>query len=155
KEAEYHLSKPWLRCGEGTSFADAWEKFCFEMLEREHGRGAMDWRRPKDRGVDIFYSSEGIAYQCKSVESGKDGDFSVEKSAESMREALAFQSEIGFRKYTICTNVEISGSKQDSLRKIFRNVEFRTRKDWIKDLDKSPDIAAAWFRVPVRITFLK
>jgi GTPase SAR1 family protein len=151
---EYFLHKPWFRCGEGIPFDEAWERFCCTILEEHHNEGCIDWRRPKDDGVDLFHASKKIAYQCKSVESGRDGDFNTSRAIASLRTAITNRERIGWEEYILCTNVELTGRKQNSLRKQMAEIVFYTRHFWEGFCRRNPQIAADWFRVPVDVELL-
>ena len=111
-----HLYPPFFGTEPQNSFADAWEVFCCDVLNRHEKTTQIRQRRPPENGVDLIWREKKVAYQCKSVESGRTGDFNVTKAVESMKAAVAHRDEIGWKQYVICTNVELTGNQETNLR---------------------------------------
>jgi len=56
-----------------TSFGDAWELLCLDLVKAEDPTGDFQHLLPPDRGVDILRRRPPIGYQCKSDERGAFG----------------------------------------------------------------------------------
>ncbi|HBN90794.1 MAG TPA: hypothetical protein DD408_16665, partial [Rheinheimera sp.] len=67
----YRLVPPFLYVPEEQDFSKAWEFFCCKLLNLSNMTTEIYVRNPPEQGVDIYYPSKKIAYQCKSVEYGK------------------------------------------------------------------------------------
>src|SRR5260370_164353 len=112
----YILHPPIFVVPEETSFADAWEAFCCKTLNVREQTDEIYRRHHPEQGIDLYFPTKQIAYQCKSVESGKSSDFNVARALESVRVAKQVQPELGWKEYAICTNVDITGSSEKRLR---------------------------------------
>src|SRR5437870_1273843 len=120
---EYHLYPPFFEITPEPSFSDAWEAFCCLLLNLRNGTTEIRRRTPPDSGVDLTWSSTKFAYQCKAVESGKAGDFPLSKAIDSVETALQHRASIGWDKYGICTNVDVTGAQEEKIRKVYADVE--------------------------------
>src|SRR5947209_16787429 len=98
---EYHLYPPFFVVEPETSFDDAWEAFCCELLNLENHTHTIRRRRPPDQGCDILWEEEKIAYQCKAVEEGRSGKLNLSKVRESIQRAKKNQHILGWERYTI------------------------------------------------------
>lgn len=140
------LFPPFLHVSGENGFPDMWEAFCYHLISLDKKTDEIIRRKAPDYGIDLYWPQHRIAYQCKSVESGKDSAFDVSYAKASMRRALEAQSNVLWEKYVICTNVELTGSKENSLREIFDAVEFRTRLYWIGVCGDYPQKTRRFFR---------
>lgn len=95
-------------------------------------------RNPPEQGVDIYYTSKRIAYQCKSVESGKAGDFNAKNTVASIEAAERVKATIGWKKYVLCTNVAISGTAEAILRKALPSIEILSSSYWVALCERYP-----------------
>ena len=118
---KYDFSAQFLRIlPPDTSFGDAWESFCFELLCAEQGSAeGLTRLMPPDRGVDILHRG-GRAYQCKSLEEGAFGTLAPESSIESLTQAFKHRGGLGWREYCLATNAYYSGA---GLAKILQRAE--------------------------------
>lgn len=116
---EYYLYPPFFRIEPQMSFSKAWEDFCCRLLNLEYKTTDIYIRTPPDRGVDLFWPAEGIAYQCKAVESGLTGNFQTAHVKKSLKQALDYQAQIGWRQYALCTNVDLTGPQEETLLQIY------------------------------------
>lgn len=144
--AHYRLHPPFLYVPEEATFSTAWESFCCKLLNISNATDSIYIRNPPEQGVDLFFPEKGIAYQCKSVESGKSGDFNVTKAVSSWRSALKVQDSLGWKNYTICTNVSISGSAEETLKKEIPGVTILPSSYWINLCEKHSAIVERNFR---------
>ncbi len=97
----YRLEPPFLYVAEEQDFSKAWEHFCCKLLNLSNKTTEIYVRNPPEQGVDIYYPSKKIAYQCKSVESGKSGDFNAAKAIESIEAAKRIKTELGWQTYVL------------------------------------------------------
>ena len=146
---EYHLHPPLFVIEPQTSFDDAWEVFCCDLLNLHEKTTSIRQRHAPEGGIDLLWQERGIAYQCKSVEGGRAGGFNVSKAAESIRAAIAHREETGWREYYICTNVALTGTKEKSLRKVLPDVKFLTQSFWIPRCREHHEHVYRRFRVLV------
>lgn len=128
----YRLHPPFLYVAEEQDFSKAWEHFCCKLLNIRNMTTEIYVRNPPEQGVDIYYPTKKISYQCKSVESGKSGDFNVTKALESIEAAKRIKNELGWEKYVLCTNVAISGSAEANLKKALPDIEIHSNSYWVQ-----------------------
>jgi hypothetical protein len=123
---------------EEQDFSKAWELFCCKLLNLSNMTTEIYVRNPPEQGVDIYYPSKKIAYQCKSVESGKSGDFNVTKVVESIEAAKRIQAKLGWEKYVLCVNVAISGAAEATLKKALPDIEILPYSHWVGLCEANP-----------------
>jgi hypothetical protein len=129
-----------------TSFHEAWEVFCCEMLNLHFDTTEICRRTPPDRGVDLHWAKRRMAWQCKSVGGERSPKFRTDGAMKSMKDALKSQTNPLWEKYFICSNVDLTGSQQDKLRRVIPGVEFLTPTFWTSVCRKHPVEARKWFR---------
>ena len=134
----YRLVPPFLYVPEEQDFSKAWAFFCCKLLNLSNTTTEIYVRNPPEQGVDLYYPSQRIAYQCKSVESGKSGDFNVTKAVESIEAAKRIQAELGWKKYVLCVNVAISGAAEATLKKALPDIEILPYSHWIGLCEANP-----------------
>lgn len=134
----YRLVPPFLYVAEEQDFSKAWEHFCCKLLNISNKTTEIYVRNPPEQGVDIYYTSKKIAFQCKSVESGKSGDFNATKAVESIEAAKRIKAEVGWEKYVLCVNVAISGTAEAALKKALPDIEILPNSHWIKLCETHP-----------------
>jgi len=148
-----HLYPPFFGVEPENSFADAWEVFCCDVLNRHEKTTQIRRRHAPEGGVDLLWREKKIAYQCKSVESGRTGDFDVTKAVESMNVAVACRHQTGWRQYVICTNVELTGKQETKLRQACEEEDIelglRTPSFWV------PRCHEQWQQVQARFDWPK
>lgn len=112
----YNFSAEFLRVSPpDTSFGDAWESLCFELLAAEHGGQGLLRLRAPDGGIDILRRPTKAAFQCKSDERGALGSLSAPESIKSLKSAADSQSVLGWASYTYATNANYTGSAVKSI----------------------------------------
>jgi hypothetical protein len=126
---EYHFYPPYFRTDPHLSFAEAWELFCCHLLNLENDTNAIRRRKPPEQGIDLLWWEEGIAYQCKSVEHEL-GNFRIDKAKTSLKTALEHQANIGWKKYSICTNVTLTGTQETVLRRLWPDIDIYDYSRW-------------------------
>jgi hypothetical protein len=126
----YYLYPPFLVVPEESSFADAWEAFCCKLLNLKEKTDEIYRRHPPEQGIDLYYPTKQIAYQCKSVESGKSGDFNVSKALDSIKSAKSAKAKAAWKEYVLCTNVDITGTAEAKLTEKLPNIIIRPRSYW-------------------------
>jgi hypothetical protein len=150
---EYHLYPPFFEIAPETSFDSAWEAFCEGILQLENNAPKIRRRTAPDYGVDIYWEEEKIAYQCKSaVYSGRPGDFPVGEAIKSLKTALVNKGKIGWEKYVICTNIDITGVQEEKIKEIYSDVEFLTSGYWSGVCRRHKEFVADRFRQLVRVS---
>jgi len=120
---ELHLYPPLFVVGPQTSFADAWEVFCCDVLNRHYKSNNIRRRKAPEGGIDLYCASEKVAYQCKSVEEST-GKFSVSKAVKSLKAALKTAKKLRWDRYVICSNVDLTGPQEQQLRDVFPEISF-------------------------------
>jgi len=147
-----HLYPPFFGVEPQTSFADAWEVFCCDVLNRHEKTTHIRRRTAPDAGIDLIWQEKSIAYQCKSVESGKTGDFDVTKALESFEAAKKSQAKIPWKQYIICTNVELTGSQETKICEQCSEVDVRflTPSFWIPRCHEQWHEVGGRFRITPR-----
>src|SRR5882724_11915453 len=127
---DYYLYPPFFVVPEESNFADAWEAFCCKLLNLKEGTDSIYRRHPPEQGVDLYNPTKQIAYQCKSVESGKSGDFNVNKALSSIESARAAKTALAWDHYVLCTNVDISGTAEQKIRATLPDILIRPKSYW-------------------------
>ncbi len=145
---EYHLQPPFFVIAPQASFDDAWEVFCCELLNLEHATHVIRRRIPPDLGADLIWESEGIIYQCKATE----GALNLNDIKTSIDTAKKYQGQIGWHRYILCTNVDLTGKQEQNLREYLPCIEFLSRSYWVELCKKFPDQIADRFCIPVPIS---
>jgi hypothetical protein len=148
---EYYFYPPFFVVSEENSFSDAWESFCCKLLNLAEKTDEIYRRKPPEQGIDLYYPNKKISYQCKSVESGKSGDFDASKTIESIRSARKIQSELGWEKYVLCTNVDLTGNAESKLRTELPNIILRTKTYWQSLCEANNEIVKRNFNVLLKI----
>jgi len=122
----YILYPPFFEILPGEeSFADAWEIFCCEVLNRYEKTTEIVRRKAPEGGVDLLWREKKRAYQCKSVIDPITNRFDVNKAVKSVKAAIAKRSETGWKTFYICSNVGITGPQENKLRKACPNVDLK------------------------------
>ena len=120
----YYLYPPFFIVEPQTSFDKAWEVFCCELLNMSHCTNIIRRRNPPDLGADLIWESEGIVYQCKAVEDGQAGSLDLTKIKRSIDRAKENQKALGWHRYILCVNVDLTGSQEQKLREYLPCIEF-------------------------------
>lgn len=148
---EYRLLPPFLHVPEASSFPDEWERFCCKLLNLEHATTEIFVRSPPEQGIDLFYPTRKIAYQCKSVESGKSGDFNISHAIASYQSALPHQAAIGWAQYALCTNVDVTGTTLAKLQSAIPGLILLPASHWIGLCERHPLAVERNFRIVVDV----
>jgi hypothetical protein len=161
---EDHLIRGWNRFGyrmlqppffvvePETSFANAWEVFCCDVLNRYYKTDAIYQRKPPEGGVDLYWPEKKIAYQCKSVED-KTGDFSLSKAKDSIDAAQKTREHLPWDKFILCSNVILTGEQERKLREKLKvgELELLTPSFWQPRCLEQREHLYGRFNVPARI----
>jgi hypothetical protein len=99
-----------------TSFGEAWEHLCTDLLAAEHGTEAMIEPTSPDHGVDIYNQKTHHAYQCKSSEQGTAGTIPPMQSIGSLQTAVKHRQLFPWMVYSFCTNAPYSASGMAKIR---------------------------------------
>ncbi|MCD4722205.1 MAG: hypothetical protein K8S13_20435 [Desulfobacula sp.] len=148
---KYKLYPPFLYSSEKESFSDVWELFTCKLLNLENMTSEIYVRNPPEQGIDLFHSADKIAYQCKSIESGKSGDFNVTHAVNSIKSALSAQGSCPWTKFALCTNVPITGTSEKTLREVLPEIIVLPESYWLGLCEKFPDKVERNFRVLLEI----
>jgi hypothetical protein len=99
-----------------TSFGEAWELLCFDLLRAENPSTHFQHLLPPDRGVDFLRRSyPPTAYQCKFDERGAFGTAPMQASLESLSTALRHRRALGWENYCFATNADYSGKAVEEI----------------------------------------
>lgn len=143
----YHLYPPFFLVPEEGNFADAWESFCCKMLCLVENTDEIYRRNFPEQGIDLYYPTKKIAYQCKSVNSGKSGDFNVTKAINSIKSAKKVKNVVGWEKYAICTNVDITGASEVKIREELSDAIIHPKSYWQNLCEKYHQYVERNFRI--------
>jgi hypothetical protein len=120
-----------------TSFGNAWESLCYDLLAAEHGNDGLQRLNAPDRGIDILRRPTKTAIQCKSNERGAFGSLSASESVTSLKAAVSARPEIAWQDYTFATNANYTGnavktiiSEGASLNVASHNIKFLGSEYW-------------------------
>src|SRR5258708_869644 len=142
----YYFYPPFFVIDPQTSFDEAWEVFCCEMLNLDNSTNLIRRRVPPDLGADLLWDEERTIFQCKSVINGDSSDLDISKIKQSIDRAKENQVSLGWQKYVLCTNVDLTGSQEQKLREYFPGILFRTPIYWTSLCKKFSQHASYRFR---------
>ena len=128
---DYHLTPPLFGIEPQTSFDEAWEVFCCELLNLENDTMLIRRRTPPDLGADLIWDEKKVIYQCKSSKDGQGRSFSIDKAEKSIARALANREIIGWQKYVLCTNVNLTGEIEQKLKAVLPEIEILGEAYWV------------------------
>lgn len=127
---DYYFYPPFFAIEPQTSFDEAWEVFCCEMLNLDNSTNLIRRRVPPDLGADLIWDEEQTIFQCKSVINGDTSDLDMSKIKQSIDRAKENQVSLGWQRYVLCTNVDLTGSQEQKLREYLPGIMFRTPTYW-------------------------
>ena len=142
----YQFYPPIFIVSEETNFPDSWEVFCCKLLNLENNTSNIVRRLPPENGVDLFFRDKKIAYQCKSVESGLTSGFNLTKIKESYNSALTIKSSLGWNKYVVCINTDLTGTQEENFKRELPNVTILTKSYWTTLCNKFSSMVQENFR---------
>lgn len=93
-----------------TSFADAWEALCADLLRYDLKDEECICLKAPDLGIDIILKKNKKAVQCKSDERGAFGTIQAAASIESLSTAMKHKIKFGWNSYAFATNANYSGN---------------------------------------------
>ncbi len=134
----HRLTPPFLVVPEQQDFPDAWEHFCCKLLNLARGTARIYVRQPPEQGIDLYDPETRTAYQCKSVESGKSGDFNAAHAVQSIESAQRVQADLGWENYALCTNVAVTGTAEATLKKALKDIEILPSSHWVQLCERFP-----------------
>lgn len=142
-----------------TSFGDAWEALCYDLLVVEHGIDGLQRLNAPDSGIDILRRPSATAIQCKSDERGAFGSLSATESVKSLKAADNARPEIHWEHYRFATNANYTGSavktimaEGTSLGISAENIDFLGPEYWIELCEKYFDRVQDRFDFRVTVT---
>jgi len=142
----YQFYPPIFIVNEETNFSDSWEVFCCNLLNLENNTSRIVRRLPPESGVDLFFPDQKIAYQCKSVETGLTSGFNLTKIKQSYNSALSIKSSLGWDKYVVCINTDLTGTQAENFKNELPNVTILTKSYWTTLCNKFPTMVQGNFR---------
>ena len=98
-----------------TSFGNAWEALCFDLLAAEHGMHGLQRLNAPDCGIDILRRLAETAIQCKSDERGMFGSLSATESVKSLKAAASVRLSIPWQHYQFASNANYTGNALKSI----------------------------------------
>jgi hypothetical protein len=148
----YHFYPPFFIVNEEANFSDSWEVFCCKLLNLENNTSSIIRRLPPENGVDLFFPEKKIAYQCKSVETGLTSGFNLTKIKESYNSALDIKSSLGWEKYVVCINTDLTGAQEANFNRELPGVSILGKSYWTTLCNKFPTVVQENFRrlIPIR-----
>jgi len=147
----YQLYPPFFIVNSGTNFPDSWEIFCCKLLNLENKTSSIVRRLPPENGVDLFFPDEKIAYQCKSIENSLTSSFNLTKIKDSYNSALKIKSSLGWDKYIVCINIDLTGTQSENFKRELPNVTILTKSYWINLCNKFKTMVQDDFRMLIPI----
>src|SRR5260370_42425183 len=105
----YYFYPPFFVIDPQTSFDEAWEVFWCEMLNLDNTTNLIRRRVPPDLGADLLWDEERTIIQYKYVINGDSSDLDISKIKQSIDRAKENQVSLGWQKYVLCTNVNLTG----------------------------------------------
>ena len=91
-----------------TTFGDAWESLCCELLGNEFPGVSFQRLRAPDGGIDIYAKQPRHAYQCKASERGAAATADTGSALGSLRAAMKNRQTLPWSKYTIASNADFT-----------------------------------------------
>ncbi|MCU0391932.1 MAG: hypothetical protein MUE81_12500 [Thermoflexibacter sp.] len=148
---EYRFSKDFLAYSGEVNFADIWEKFCCKLLNIYYRTDEIYRREAPENGVDLFFPSRKIAFQCKSVESANSKGHNLQKIKESYLNAKKIQNEIRWSNYFICLNYGLTGIQEKKLKQELPEVTVFPQSFWLNICETYPTFVENNFRKLISI----
>jgi hypothetical protein len=142
----YIFYPPFFIVNGETNFSDSWEEFCCKLLNLENKTSSIVRRLPPENGVDLFFPDEKIAYQCKSIEMGLTSGFNLTKIKDSYNSALKIKPSLGWDKYVICINIDLTGKQSENFKQELPDVTILTKSYWTSLCNKFPTMVYDDFR---------
>ncbi|PIE94592.1 hypothetical protein CO726_13475 [Bacillus fungorum] len=141
----YILHPPFLKEEYGLSFGESWEIFCLKLLKIHYKTNEIEKRNPPESGIDLYFSDKKIAFQCKSI-ANSNGTFNYTLAEKSLQNALSIQKDLGWEKFILCINGEITGEQIKRLQKVYKNVKVMSKYFWIHLCENHPEVIQNNFR---------
>jgi hypothetical protein len=140
-----------------TSFGEAWELLCLELLRADTGDTTIQRLAPPDRGVDILSTATRTAYQCKSSERGVFGSIAADPCLDSIDSAKGAKSSLGWESFCFAVNAPFTGA---ALSKIYERADFvgvsrpaiLPPEHWSGLCEKHPTVAARFLDYRMLVT---
>lgn len=145
------LFPPFLFQEETNDFDEVWENFCREILKLENKSDNFIKRIPPENGVDIFFKDNKTAYQCKSTIYGTSNGHNLTKIVASYKDALKIKDELGWQKYILCINYDLTGVQESNLKKEIPEIEILAGSYWIDKAKKHFSIIKDYFRLVISL----
>jgi hypothetical protein len=142
----YIFYPPFFVVNGEANFSDSWEEFCCKLLNLENKTSSIVRRLPPENGVDLFFPDEKIAYQCKSIEMGLTSGFNLTKIKDSYNSALKIKSSLGWDKYVVCINIDLTGKQSENFKQELSDVTILTKSYWTSLCNKFPTMVYDDFR---------
>ena len=140
-----------------TSFNEAWECLCLELLQLEFPETSVQRLMPPDRGIDLLRGAD-VAYQCKSTTEGEHGSISHGDSIKSLETALQYRNHLGWSKYLYATNAFYTGSARGKIldaakaASVDANLDFLGPNYWDTLCQKHLSVTEKWLSYRIRAT---
>lgn len=142
----YQLFPPIFNVPEESNFSDSWEVFCCKLLNVENNTSEIVRLISPESGVDLFYQKKKIVYQCKAVESGLTRGFNLTKIKKSYASALKNKYKIGWKKYIVCINIDLTGKQYKNFKEALPGVDILTKSFWVSLCQKHRTLVQDNFR---------
>ncbi len=93
-----------------TTFGDAWESLCYDLLANEFPSVSFQRVRAPDGGIDIYAKRKKHAYQCKASERGAAATADTSSAVGSLQSAIMNRSKLPWSKYSIASNADFTAA---------------------------------------------
>ena len=140
-----------------TSFDEAWECLCLELLQLELPDTSLQRLMPPDRGIDLLTGTK-VAYQCKSTAQRENGSISHGESIKSLETTLRHRDILNWSKYIFATNAFYTGSARGKIveaakaASIESDLDFPGPNYWDDLCQKYPSVTEKWLSYRIRAT---
>ncbi|WP_315110215.1 hypothetical protein [Clostridium intestinale] len=145
----YKLYPPFLYVPEEYNFYDQWEVFCLSLLKLENKTNDIERLKAPEGGVDLYYAKNNTAYQCKSCIEGS--EVNLTKITNSLKNALKVKEILGWKKYVVCSNKNLTINQIEKIKKIYNDVEVKGEDYWIELCKKYPQYVKQYFRIVIEL----
>ncbi len=93
-----------------TTFGDAWESLCYDLLANEFPGVSFQRVRAPDGGIDTYAKRRKHAYQCKASERGAAATADTGSTLGSLQAAIMNRTKLPWSKYTVASNADFTAA---------------------------------------------
>ena len=141
------LYPPFLYQDGTNDFDEVWENLCQQILKLELKTDNVIKRKPPESGVDLYFPDNKTAYQCKSTIFGTGNGHNLTIIIDSFKQALKIKDSLGWEKYVLCINYDLTGQQEENLKKAIPEIGVLSNSYWTDKVRKYFNMVKDYFRI--------